>query len=527
MGIDILPLKPGGFLLPAQSLHRIHHLALKPLHQLQRHIKKVAGAAGRIQHPCGAELRMKAHGEAARFPKQGLAPWILRPQHGRLALASLDGADNRTPFAPQRLDERGDDQPLHIGARRVMGAQLAPVVRVQRLFQQRAENGRVHLAPVVAGGPAQFADLLGAQSQHRAPLEELAIEARHLLTDGVGIEAHVHRLPELADIMLEGLRVFFAAFQHLLERMFRQQAHILREHREEAAHQEHRDIFRRICLDLQSFGDSGQTLRDLARHAGRAAGGVKGERIGPDACEELAHGLLPQILQIDAEGAAVGELVEGFAVAAKVGVKLEAMADIADDEEGRRLVGLRQQARIALALRAGVHHQCVPGAADGSAPELVGCEGEAHLPLDLLGAILDLPRLLGLQHEAIALVEVHAPSGDGAVAGDFLHRALEDVIVLAGMARRIRPGQVQRIAELAQEHGVIRPLLPAVPPLPPLYEVLDGVRRGGGLHCKGSVLKLWFQHKLCNESVNESTRPRPPSPTGNTSAPFVSPCRRR
>ena len=57
------------------------------------------------------------------------------------------------------------------------------------------------------------------------------------------------------------------------------------------------------------------------------------------------------------------------------------------------------------------------------------------------------------------------------------------------MACGIRPGQAQHIAELAQEHGVIGPLLPPVPPLPAPDELLDGGRRGGLLHGNDSVLK--------------------------------------
>ena len=196
--------------------------------------------------------------------------------------------------------------------------------------------------------------------------------------------------------------------------------------------------------------------------------------------EALAQGLLPQILQIDAKAAAIGKLIEGFAIAAEVGVNLEAMADIAHDEEGRRLMGLRQQPRIALALRAGVVHENVPGGVDGPAAQFFGLPGEeVRLPRDLLGAALDLAGLLGLQHEAIALVQINAPGRDGAIAGDLLHRALEDIIILPGMACGIGPGQAQHIAELAQEHGVIGPLLPPMPPLPPPDELLDGGRSGG------------------------------------------------
>ena len=46
----------------AELRQRLQHLAFEPLHELQRHVEKVAGAAGGIEHPRGAELAMeRAH----------------------------------------------------------------------------------------------------------------------------------------------------------------------------------------------------------------------------------------------------------------------------------------------------------------------------------------------------------------------------------------------------------------------------------------------------------------------------------
>ena len=376
MGIHILPVEPGGLLLPAQRLHRIHHLALEALHQFQRHIEKVSGAAGGVQHAGGAKLGVKTHGEAARLFDEAIAARIARPQRRKLALVTGDGALDGLPFLAQGLDDSGDHQPLHIGARRVMGAQLAPLVGVERLFEQGSENRGVHLAPVIAGGLAQFADLLRAQGQHLALLEKGAVELRHPLANGVGVAADIHGLPQLAHIMGQGMRGLLAAFQHLLEALFRQKAHILRKHGEEAAHEKHGDIFGVAALDFERLGNRRQPLGDLAGDAGRAAGGIKGQRVCPDGAEQEPHGLAAQILQIDAEAAAIGKLIEGFAIAAEVCVKLEAMADIAHDEERRRLVVLRQQARIVLALHAGVVHQHIPGRVDGPAAALGGIAGQ-------------------------------------------------------------------------------------------------------------------------------------------------------
>ncbi|MNS12929.1 hypothetical protein D3C72_445070 [compost metagenome] len=56
------------------------------------------------------------------------------------------------PFRPQRLFDYNADQPLDVGARRVMGAQAVALLRVQRALQQRAEDGRLNVSPVALGG---------------------------------------------------------------------------------------------------------------------------------------------------------------------------------------------------------------------------------------------------------------------------------------------------------------------------------------------------------------------------------------
>lgn len=86
--------------------------------------------------------------------------------------------------------------------------------------------------------------------------------------------------------------------------------------------------------------------------------------------------LAAQILKIDAEGLAVGKLVEGFAVAAEVCVDLETVADIADEDEGRRLVIGGQQAHIILGLTACVEHQYVPRPLGAATPARGGLGDE-------------------------------------------------------------------------------------------------------------------------------------------------------
>src|SRR3546814_20676003 len=60
----------------------------------------------------------------------------------------------------KRLDDRRPDQPLDIGARRVVGTQLGPLLGVERALQKRAEDGGLDLRPA----------MLGRLNQHLPPL---------------------------------------------------------------------------------------------------------------------------------------------------------------------------------------------------------------------------------------------------------------------------------------------------------------------------------------------------------------------
>ena len=56
------------------------------------------------------------------------------------------------PVRAQRLDDGRHHQPLDIGARRVVRAELAALVGVERVLQQRAEDRGLDLAPVLLRG---------------------------------------------------------------------------------------------------------------------------------------------------------------------------------------------------------------------------------------------------------------------------------------------------------------------------------------------------------------------------------------
>jgi hypothetical protein len=93
---------------------RIEHFAFQALHQFERHVEKVAGAAGGIEDSRLAQLVVK---------RANYFFCAVRVAVGALALRRSPDAD---PFFPQGLDHGRDDQPFDIGAgcnaRRACGA---------------------------------------------------------------------------------------------------------------------------------------------------------------------------------------------------------------------------------------------------------------------------------------------------------------------------------------------------------------------------------------------------------------------
>ena len=161
------------------------------------------------------------------------------------------------------------------------------------------------------------------------------------------------------------------------------------------------DLFRRVFL-LQSFRHLGKTFGDLARDAGGFAGRVQGLRLCPDGFEPLDDPVVAQILQADAKALAVGKVGVGAAAAGKVGVNLQHIADVADDDEGRGWMVGGQAEDIVLGLTPRVAHQHVPLALGrGGRGGFVRLEQRSLAVVAVVG-----PRLLGLQDETAALVQV-------------------------------------------------------------------------------------------------------------------------
>src|SRR3546814_2532562 len=82
--------------------------------------------------------------------------------------------------------------------------------------------------------------------------------------------------------------------------------------------------------------------------------------VGPDLQQALADSGLAQVLQVDAERLAVGELGVVLALQREVGKELDDVADVDDRQEGRPALLRRQAPGVVLRLLARVAHQGVP-----------------------------------------------------------------------------------------------------------------------------------------------------------------------
>ncbi len=130
------------------------------------------------------------------------------------------------------------------------------------------------------------------------------------------------------------------------------------------------------------------------------------------------------------------------------------MADIRHDDERRVMLGGRQVAHVELGLPLRLVHGRVPTrrAPDGRPP--------AHPPVwrqrERLVGLDSIAALLGLEHEAIALAEVDPLDRRRSVRVREWDGALEDVgILLVVRTGGIRPGDVEEITQLVQEHRVV------------------------------------------------------------------------
>lgn len=313
----------GHVLVIAQLEQVFEHLALQLLHPRHRDVKEVAGAAGGIEHFGLGELRVERLDERARLVRFALVD-------------QLPGGDaHPVPVGAQRLHDGRADQPLNIGARGVMRAELGPLLRIERAFEQGAEDRWLHLGPDMFAGLDQHFQLLRIERDRGAFLEQVAVELLQRHAQRGRKFALVHRRPQRGKLVFEMLRVRALVLQQGGEAAFGDQPAVFREHREQHAHQEAAGALRIVSALFDPARDRGEQIGNFARYPRGACGRIQALRIGPDRAEPFAHIRVAQILQHNPVARPIRELGIGLSGAGEIGIDLDAIADVRHQQERR------------------------------------------------------------------------------------------------------------------------------------------------------------------------------------------------
>ena len=122
---------------------QVQNLPFQAFHHIEGDVEEVGGAAGGVEHADGAEAGVVGADEVGGSGQRAI-----------LGFGQCGGFD-AIPFFEQRVHDGGLDQTFHEGARGEVGAELAALPGIDRVFQQGAEDGGFDLRPIAAGGDDQ------------------------------------------------------------------------------------------------------------------------------------------------------------------------------------------------------------------------------------------------------------------------------------------------------------------------------------------------------------------------------------
>ena len=200
---------------------------------------------------------------------------------------------------------------------------------VQPALEERPEDGRVHGAPVQAGGLHEDLHLRLFQEERGARLEEVAVEAAHRVHAEVA--ARGHGLEELGDGLSEALGFVLGLVQEAREEVVLEEADVLGEHAEDEAVQEVGHLLGVLAALAQALGDLADVPGGLGRDGLARDAGLELLGIVEDGAEDFEVARPSHLLQRDG--------VDHRGRAREVGVDLQDV-HVADHEEGRVLQGL-------------------------------------------------------------------------------------------------------------------------------------------------------------------------------------------
>ena len=134
----------------------LQHFTFQPLQVLQGDIKKVARTARGIEDPDAGQPALEGPDLGQRV--RGLAPF------GQSSSAAVCTASHSARSGSMIGRQH---QPFDVGAGGEVCAQLVPLRRVQRAHQQRAEDRRLHVAPIGLRGLDQQLELVARSAAAR------------------------------------------------------------------------------------------------------------------------------------------------------------------------------------------------------------------------------------------------------------------------------------------------------------------------------------------------------------------------
>src|ERR1700677_4921693 len=105
-----------------------------------------------------------------------------------------------------------------------------------------------------------------------------------------------------------------------------------------------------------------RSLGDGARPPSSGFRWIELVRVEPNQAQPLADRIISQILKEDAKTLAIRKLCVILSLPAEIRKNLEAMTNVADNEEWRPPLRRRKRLGVILPLLARLHHQDVPGA---------------------------------------------------------------------------------------------------------------------------------------------------------------------
>ena len=185
--------------------------------QLQRDVKKVAAAAGGVEHRHRAKLFLEL---GQPFALRGVA-FAFDAGGGKLAL-------DLRPLLPEGLHQDGFHQCFDVGFAGVMRAQLVPVAFVQSALKQRAHDARLNKLPVRLRRLAQNPKLLLVQFKNARIVKQMPVEMTNLVR--AKIAAFGHDAKEVFQGPGKVRRIINGGFEDVGKKVRREKPRVLGKH---------------------------------------------------------------------------------------------------------------------------------------------------------------------------------------------------------------------------------------------------------------------------------------------------------